>query len=301
MRKNNNKGFTFVELILYMAILGIFMVAVVNLIGSAVATNKKQKSRQKLQTQATEVYDTISDMLMGAMDVKIYGDAYLSGESSTVTGSFVPYDSSTMSGKDSGTKAINTKSINGSPIALTQTVRKSSGAKSEPSGWVSSSYDVADVTQFVMTATSTSGGSVSDDPKADIYTTYLWIQYCSDLVEDTSVLADDPGRYKDKITSATIKYDETAKRLYLVRTADYTSAEYAADTTGKYTSYIDDGGEKGTLLAKNVSGFTLQVNAENNSVAIIIDLEDEQTGQTYEVTGVVGLRNSYVLKEHEWN
>ena len=40
-RKNNrNKGFTFIELILYMAILGIFMVAVMSLISSTVASKK---------------------------------------------------------------------------------------------------------------------------------------------------------------------------------------------------------------------------------------------------------------------
>ena len=45
MRENNrNKGFTFIELILYMAILGIFMVAVMSLISSTVASHKKQTS-----------------------------------------------------------------------------------------------------------------------------------------------------------------------------------------------------------------------------------------------------------------
>ena len=33
MKKNNNKGFTFIELVIYMGILGIFMVADVTFIG----------------------------------------------------------------------------------------------------------------------------------------------------------------------------------------------------------------------------------------------------------------------------
>lgn len=41
MYRKNNKGFTFVELILYMAILGIFMVAVMSLVGSTVASDRK--------------------------------------------------------------------------------------------------------------------------------------------------------------------------------------------------------------------------------------------------------------------
>lgn len=63
--RNKDKGFTFIELILYMAILGIFMVAVMSLISTTVASHKKQSSRQKLQSQATETYDAIADILMG--------------------------------------------------------------------------------------------------------------------------------------------------------------------------------------------------------------------------------------------
>ena len=67
--RNKDKGFTFIELILYMAILGIFMVAVMSLISTTVASHKKQSSRQKLQSQATETYDAIADILMGASDI----------------------------------------------------------------------------------------------------------------------------------------------------------------------------------------------------------------------------------------
>ena len=87
--KNRNKGFTFIELILYMAILGIFMVAVMSIISTTVASHKKQSSRQKIQTQATETYDAIADIVMGASDIKIDGSAYVqTGTSYTkVTGS----------------------------------------------------------------------------------------------------------------------------------------------------------------------------------------------------------------------
>ena len=88
--RNKDKGFTFIELILYMAILGIFMVAFMSLISTTVASHKKQSSRQKLQSQATETYDAIADILMGASDIKIDGTAYVqTGTSFTqVTGSF---------------------------------------------------------------------------------------------------------------------------------------------------------------------------------------------------------------------
>ena len=55
------------------------------------------------------------------------------------------------------------------------------------------------------------------------------------------------------------------------------------------------------MLAKDVTSFQMQVNPEDNSVALIIGFQDKNTKEKYSVTGVVGLRNSFVLKSHEWN
>ena len=43
------------------------------------------------------------------------------------------------------------------------------------------------------------------------------------------------------------------------------------------------------------------MNPDDGSIAVTIGLKDSKTGEKYEVTGVVGLRNSFVLKKHEWN
>ena len=71
-------------------------------------------------------------------------------------------------------------------------------------------------------------------------------------------------------------------------------------TINTYTKYSDDT-SNGTLLAKDVTSFQMQVNPEDNSVALIIGFQDKNTKEKYSVTGVVGLRNSFVLKSHEWN
>ena len=55
------------------------------------------------------------------------------------------------------------------------------------------------------------------------------------------------------------------------------------------------------MLANNEESFQLQVNPVDNSVAVIIGFEDTKTKETYKVTSVVGLRNSFVLKKHEWD
>ena len=39
----------------------------------------------------------------------------------------------------------------------------------------------------------------------------------------------------------------------------------------------------------------------SKAFAVIIGFEDTKTKETYKVTSVVGLRNSFVLKKHEWD
>ena len=220
--KNRNKGFTFIELILYMAILGIFMVAVMSIISTTVASHKKQSSRQKIQTQATETYDAIADIVMGASDI-------------------------------------------------------------------------ADIKTF-------GGVDASKDEQTFIDADYLWVQYSSEL---------------DKTAFCTIKYSKTDKKLYISRqemsdediakakqdlkSSDPTKVNAAQATLSSCTQYVDSSSQKGTVLANNVASFQLQVNPDDNSLAVIIGFEDEKTNEKYKVTSVVGLRNSFVLKKHEWD
>ena len=105
MKKTENKGFTFIELVLYIGILSVFMVAVTTLIGSVVvASNRKMTSRKKIQTQAEEAYDTMSDMLMAATDVKIYAKAKRVGETSSKEGVYLVPDASDLRQDDGSYK-----------------------------------------------------------------------------------------------------------------------------------------------------------------------------------------------------
>ncbi len=286
MYKNKNKGFTFIELILYMAILGIFMVAVLSLVSSTVSTHKRQKSRQKLQTQATETYDTISNMLMGATDVKVYGKGYVSSGTGYVekTANFiVPEDTYS-------------KSATGAPLYTAGGIAKvAQQTVGSAEARATDCYDIADVKSF-------SGKNASQDVQTFIDTDYLWIQYAASL---------------EKTAYCTITYNETDRKLYVYRTelnaADVEQAQRdmksgdpskiaaAKAILDPCKNYMDSSKSVGTVLANNVAGFQLQVNPDDNSMAVIIDFEDSRTGEKYDVTSVVGLRNSFVLKKHEWN
>lgn len=287
--RNKDKGFTFIELILYMAILGIFMVAVMSLISTTVASHKKQSSRQKLQSQATETYDAIADILMGASDIKIDGTAYVqTGTSFTqVTGSFIVPEDTYVKSAGSGS----TLRKQGGVADVIQDIVSDSGVIKKKSN----SYDIADVKPF-------GGAGASEDVHTFIDADYLWVQYSSEL---------------DKTAFSTITYSKTDKKLYVFRqemsdetlnqakqdlkSSDSAKVNQAQAVLSSCTKYVDASSKKGTVLANNVKSFQLQVNPADNSVAVIIGFEDTKTKETYKVTSVVGLRNSFVLKKHEWD
>lgn len=287
--RNKDKGFTFIELILYMAILGIFMVAVMSLISTTVASHKKQSSRQKLQSQATETYDAIADILMGASDIKIDGTAYVqTGTSFTqVTGSFIVPEDTYVKSAGSGS----TLRKQGGVADVIQDIVSDSGVIKKKSN----SYDIADVKPF-------GGAGASEDVHTFIDADYLWVQYSSEL---------------DKTALCTITYSKTDKKLYVFRqemsdetlnqakqdlkSSDSAKVNQAQAVLSSCTKYVDASSKKGTVLANNVKSFQLQVNPADNSVAVIIGFEDTKTKETYKVTSVVGLRNSFVLKKHEWD
>ena len=287
--RNKDKGFTFIELILYMAILGIFMVAVMSLISTTVASHKKQSSRQKLQSQATETYDAIADILMGASDIKIDGTAYVqTGTSFTqVTGSFIVPEDTYVKSAGSGS----TLRKQGGVADVIQDIVSDSGVIKKKSN----SYDIADVKPF-------GGAGASEDVHTFIDADYLWVQYSSEL---------------DKTAFCTITYSKTDKKLYDFRqemsdetlnqakqdlkSSDSAKVNQAQAVLSSCTKYVDASSKKGTVLANNVKSFQLQVNPADNSVAVIIGFEDTKTKETYKVTSVVGLRNSFVLKKHEWD
>ena len=287
--RNKDKGFTFIELILYMAILGIFMVAVMSLISTTVASHKKQSSRQKLQSQATETYDAIADILMGASDIKIDGTAYVqTGTSFTqVTGSFIVPEDTYVKSAGSGS----TLRKQGGVADVIQDIVSDSGVIKKKSN----SYDIADVKPF-------GGAGASEDVRTFIDADYLWVQYSSEL---------------DKTAFCTITYSKTDKKLYVFRqemsdetlnqakqdlkSSDSAKVNQAQAVLSSCTKYVDASSKKGTVLANNVKSFQLQVNPADNSVAVIIGFEDTKTKETYKVTSVVGLRNSFVLKKHEWD
>ena len=265
MKKTENKGFTFIELVLYIGILSVFMVAVTTLIGSVVASNRKMTSRKKIQTQAEEAYDTMSDMLMAATDVKIYAKAKRVGETSSKEGVYLVPDASDLRQDDGSYK----EGGGNKTVQVAPSSNPASGSNKRPC------YNIGELDKDVALSTgSTTVGSKTADKL------YIKLNYASGLDSTTG---------DSEITSCTLLYDKTNKKLYAYRMK-------ASNSGGG--SFIDSSNDEACLLAKNVEQFDVKVNPDEDSFAITMKLQDAQTAASYTVDGVVSLRNSNVLKAH---
>lgn len=282
--KKNDKGFTFIELILYMAILSIFMVAVVGLMGSAIKSYRTVNARKTLQTSATETYDSISDMLMSAVDVKIYGTAYHTVTNAGVTSYdiatealfVVPEDTWTTKDGDSTNKLYYDS---GMPVSLMVNKMPGSGMAAIVPGAV---FDISTIKSFADSATVT---SPSTDETVMIDIKAIYIRYASGLDSSGNTI----------YTDCTISYDDAADKLYMYREdnpADVGKFHYMDSNCTDASQYV---------FCKNVSNFRLQTSPETGTFGIILELEDNVTSTSYDAKGVVSLRNSFVLKKHEWD
>jgi prepilin-type N-terminal cleavage/methylation domain-containing protein len=73
IEKNENKGFTLVELIIAIAMLAFLMTAVCSFMTSGIASYKKAKADIRVHNSAQENYDKISDAIMEARNIYLCG------------------------------------------------------------------------------------------------------------------------------------------------------------------------------------------------------------------------------------
>ncbi len=274
MKKSNNKGFTFIELVIYIGILSIFMIAITTLVGSTVTSNRKMTARRQIQNSASEAYDALSDMLMGATDVMIYGQAYTAYSSSAATtGCFVIAEEDPI--KDTGTGAIYGVKPSGETADTPNTI--------SVAGSSVTCYDIADVMSYGDLDASADATDIEKTyiQADDSGMMYIYIKYGSAI--DSTEARD------TEFTYCTIIYDADHEVIYVHKSTDASD-----ESSFVYTANSED------VLCKDVKSFRLQVNPDEDSFSITIDLEDDLTSVSYSVSGIVSLRNSYVLTKHTW-
>lgn len=71
---SNNRGFTFIELVIAVAMLTIIMGSIVQFMATTTVTYNRTNHDNEVQSQAQDVYDVINSCIMQANKVILYGD-----------------------------------------------------------------------------------------------------------------------------------------------------------------------------------------------------------------------------------
>ncbi|MDE5965872.1 MAG: prepilin-type N-terminal cleavage/methylation domain-containing protein [Lachnospiraceae bacterium] len=277
-QKLNNKGFTFVELVLAVAILSVVMVSIVQFMTSTSRVYSRSNHNNEVQSIAQDVYEQVSTCIMQANKVMIYGLA--DGETDKKL-----YVSESMD-------PIAEKAVRMDPATGRLCDNKEKVLKYSVQYW--------DANQALITLYS--GG----EAKIPLYAfRYLKQDTDGDGVEElTNIKVDflyieyqtknSTGGYEN--CCVTFAYNDTNKKLYLNR-------HCASDSTiGNYVTSVADIGvypdgkqKESGLLCKvmDTDGFRVVVDAENNSIGLIMNFDNYSL--TYDSQGMIKIRNKDVL------
>lgn len=298
--RKENKGFTLIELIIAIAMLAFLMTAVAVFMTSGITSYKSSKADMRVHNSAQETYDKLSDAVMEAKEVYLFG--YLEGDDKLYC--FV---------KDDEQK----KNINN--------VRKMVGKT-----------DIGDLSVSVSARTFDDG---LIDSNTKVYIAALVIDTSAPITEDDLTngglqLGGLTGTYKNVLTgedvvikkaireknvagtkvfedivdedgNAVINEKDTIRQMYVFEdTTLYYMTKYAF-CTNKNDNYVDNGGDMKNYLystsfdiiddssAKRTAAIAY-VDADNGAIAIDLFYEDKK--MTYTTNGMIKIRNSFVLK-----
>lgn len=295
--KQNNNGFSLVELIIALAVLAFLMLAISSFMGSSVMQNKKVNSDVKIQSQAQETYSLITDSIMQASDLLIVG--YTVSDSSLVDFS--------KTGEE--TTAVLTKKY------FVRDKATAEALVNDPSAYgISESVSKADVIYFK---------DAKDEP---IYIEYMRVE--SALPIDMTFV---PGGNSNILASQTIMnsltgdaveidcVEQNSKKIYSVndtlvsyfyfdKNNMYYGRQYAfmtdlddkvdmndSDSRLKhlYNQYFAYNVGKNVATNAGLSGCVASINATDGTIGI--DLYYNRSDMSYTTVGRINPRNSYVL------
>ncbi|MGN0389314.1 MAG: prepilin-type N-terminal cleavage/methylation domain-containing protein [Wujia sp.] len=297
-KKNNNSGFSLIELIIAIAVLSFLMLAVSSFMGSSVMHTKKAKIEVRMQAHAQETYSMLSDTIMQASDIIIGGYTASSGA----------IDFKKV-GEDSG--ATLTKKYYVKDEKVAKAIIANPNAYGIPEAVVES-----DIVYFK-----------DMDPTQDVYISFMRVE--SSVPIDISYVPSGnpdtilPQSFPHSVTGETVKVecqeingkkvytpnDTLISTFYFEGQNMYFGRQYAFMTDAndkvvmasddskkshlysKYFSYVL--GKEGAV-EREISGCVATINAADGTIGI--DLYYNLSDMGYTTTGRVNTRNSYVLK-----
>ncbi len=306
MFKKNNSGFTLIELIIAMAVLAFLMTAIGSLMGSSIASHKKQKAEIRVHTAAQETYNQITDSIMQAKNVVIVG--YLSnteydflsyGADVGTTPQLVYYV------KDAEMKEFikNNPSVYGTADAASigdANIKLFSEFDSSKYFYVkkiaimtSVPIDMSAVPSSIIDAQSATEIKLRDQ-LADPANNEVTVK-----IEQTASGTDAYTEYDNVVHIYTF---DGANMYYEKQYSFMTNLNDKIIGTNKDAclynsgfSYVKTGG----TTPVNISGCKATIDAENGAIGV--DLMFNDRNMTYTTKGMVNIRNSYVLKGRKGN
>ncbi|MDE6025199.1 MAG: prepilin-type N-terminal cleavage/methylation domain-containing protein [Lachnospiraceae bacterium] len=313
-KRKNNSGFTLIELIIAIAVLAFLMTAISSMMGSSVFANKKAQADITVQTSAQDTYNKITDMVMQAKKVYIFGYTFsgtpnFSKSGEAVTGTpdlkvYALFDKRTYLQKDASGAYDEIATIDKNKEAIVAdlanygyTVAKGnikffSDLAPTDELYVQKLVIISSVPIDLANATTNSYTRI-----ADTLTIANRITINFDKIKiDTSVTGDEVySEYDTMMTTFTFNEEN----LYLEQRYAYMTNlnDYIVDWTDeeriRKCLYSDSIGYNKTDGA-SISGCIAKV--DYNKGAIGFDLFFNKKNMTYTSLGMVNVRNSYILK-----
>lgn len=292
-KKNNNSGFTLIELVVAIAIMALLMAAVCSLMAQNTITYKKTKADISVQNSAQATYDCIADAVMQASSIQIEG--YITGNMTAADAAILPF-STTEVGKTDSTSLTAVKGMRASDIAAL-TPAEQAACTDFTNFKLSGGYKNVYVTKMVIKY------SVPIEPAYMPTGTQQPVTYADGTTKMKMVYTISDGGTNIKVTEddediCTVTFQFDGKNMYVGRTYKYMTAKndmWAASATdlspwlyASSLNYMDCNGD-------TVSGVIAQIDAENGSLGI--DLLFADKSMSYTTNGMINLRNSYVLKD----
>ena len=298
-RKQQNSGFSLIELIIALAVLAFLMLAVSSFMGSSVMQSKKERADVKMQTQSQEVYNLITDSIMQANDILIVGytasddddiDFAKPGETTTatLTKKYYVRDKKTAEAlmKDPATYGI-FGSVSASDIVYFTDLSATTNI------YISYMRVTSSVPLDMNQVPGANPSVITDQTIVNSITGEGTVVSCTEQnskrvysINDTLISS---YYFEDNIMYYGRKYTYMTRMDDVIDMLDTDSKN--ANVYNKYFSY-----NVGTLGATStgVSGCVATINAKDGTIGI--DLYYNQSSMKYTTLGRINTRNSYVLK-----
>lgn len=306
---NSNSGFTLIELIIAIAVLAFLMTAVSSMMGSSVMTNRKAQADLEVQTSAQETYNRITDAIMQAKKVYIFGYTYsgtpdFSKSGSAAGGSpayFVAglYDEKTYAEYNADGSFSATKTADANKTAIASDLYKL--------GYTVSTTDIKFFHEIAGKDIYVKKLIIADAETLDI-----------SLAAQATATGSDEWEVRDFIYGGTVEvkrgpggsgYSETDTVVNIFTFDEnklYFEKKYAFMTSKNdmVSDWTDPDVVKRNIYSESLSyvttdsdplsGCVAKINPDKGSIAV--DLYFNDKSMAYTSLGMINIRNSYVLK-----